>query len=133
MKIAVLILGILGSFAVLALGGIWLSDYQQHRQAIADLQQTAASWGGAQVISEQMNELERTVRAAYAMLILGALSLAASFLVFKFSKVSAVVLLMAVIVPAILVPKTLIFSFLLLIAAMLSFFVKNRPRLLESI
>lgn len=126
MKVAVLILGLLGSFAFLLVGAGWLSDYNQHKNEIAGMKQTMAQLGASGVIEEQLKDLETHVRAAYAMIALGVLSLIASALVFKTSKIAGAILIVSVLVPAILLPKTLIFSSLLLIAGILAFAVKPK-------
>lgn len=126
MKIAVLILGLLGSIAFLTVGAIWLSDYNAHKDEIAGMKQTMTQLGASGAIDEQLKELQTHVRAAYSMLVLGGLSFLASILVFKVSKLSGAILILSVLIPAILLPKTLLFSFFLLIAGALAFAVKPK-------
>lgn len=126
MKIAVLILGLLGSIAFLTVGAIWLSDYNAHKDEIAGMKQTMTQLGASGAIDEQLKELQTHVRAAYSMLVLGGLSFLASILVFKVSKLSGAILILSVLIPAILLPKTLLFSFILLIAGALAFAVKPK-------
>jgi hypothetical protein len=129
MKIAVIILGILGALAVGGLGAKWVSDYETNKESIVALTKLAHSLGGGKVseVDEQIKTLDRVKTAGYIMIVGALLALAAALGVGKLGKISAAVMLVAVIVPAALAPLSLVASFLLIIAAALAFFVKTTP------
>ncbi len=126
MKIAVLIIGILGSLTSLGLGGKWVSDASKYEKSIAQMEEMAGKMGPA-ARPPQLDELKRLVKSGWLMIGLGIVALIASILVFKIPKVSAILLLVAGIVPGILAPKAFVGTFLLIIAGMLAFFAKRKP------
>jgi len=123
MKVAALILGLIGALLVTGLGSKWLVDYKQNRATIESL----ASAVGGSAGQEAIASIERTHRAAYAMVVLGIAALAASALVFKKSKAAGGVMIAAAIVPALFAPSTLVFSFLLLLAGIFALVAKQKP------
>src|SRR5262245_39661892 len=125
MKVAALVLGLLGSLAILFLGAVWIMDYKKSRDAMSSLQQMAGGFGVHEAISRSVREMESDLTAAYVMIALGIVSLFASFLVLRFSRLSGVLMLIAVVIPALIAPKTLAFSFLLTIAGILALFSKG--------
>ena len=129
MKIAVIILGILGALAVGALGGKWVADYQDNKAAVAAIAKLAQSVGSARgdELDTALRGVERTKTAGYLMIVGALLALAAAISVGRFGKISALVLLASAIVPAALAPASLLAGFRLLIAGGLARFVKPRP------
>ena len=126
MKIATLILGIIGSLASFGLGSKWYTDYNKHKQTMENLTTAAGSLGGSNKVSAAMSEYNNIGHASYALLACGVIALIASLLVFKHSKVAAIILVLAAVVPAIFTTKALIATFLLFIAGSLAFFVKPK-------
>lgn len=126
MKIAIIILGILGSLASLGLGSIWVNDYNKNK----DLIESAADSGLVSEDDHSMVELKQVVNAGYSLIVLGLVSLIVSIMVGKLKKVTGIILLIAVAVPAFFTMKSLLATFLLLIAAILAFVMK--PKAVEA-
>jgi len=122
MRIAALIVGLLGSLLVTGLGAKWLADFKANKALI---EQFAGALGGA-ANNEALVQLERTHRAAYFMVILGILAIAASVFVLKKTKPSGAVMIAAAVIPAMFAPSTLVFSFLLIIAGILALVAKPK-------
>jgi hypothetical protein len=130
MKIAVIILGILGSLAFGGLGGKWVSDYEANKEQIKSLAKLASSLGGkSEDMDAAIKAVERTKTAGYIMIVAALAGLAASLLVGKLGKLSGVVLLVGASLPAALAPLSLVAGFLLIIAGILALFVKTAPPL----
>ncbi len=127
MKIAVLILGLLGSLATVGLGAKWVTDYEANRKAIKELSTLAQSLGAKPdgKMADAFKALERTRQAGYGMIGLGVLALVSAALVFKLGKISGAVMLVAAAVPAVLAPLSLVASFLLIIGGILGLLVKK--------
>jgi hypothetical protein len=129
MRVAALILGLLGSLLLAALGAKWLTDYEKNekavQQATAFLQQMGGEQQGAQA-RQALATLERRVNAARFMVGLGLLALVASPFVFKFPKPVGALMALAALVPAALAPPSLLFGFFLLLGALFAFLAKPR-------
>ena len=125
MKIAALVLGLIGAILVAGLGAKWVSDFDKNKETIAQLEKFSGALGGAG--HQAMAQLESTRRAGYAMIPLGLLALAASVLVLKRSKPAGAVMIAAAVIPAVFAPSTLIFSFFLIIAGVLALLAKPKP------
>jgi hypothetical protein len=129
MRIAVLILAILGGLGAAALGVLWLLNCQKDRNAVELARLIAAEIpAGApdsSKIIDELREYDRRVKA-YPFLLVGfVLAVAGGFLAMqRRGKSAAVLLLLAALGPAILNPLSLIFTFLLPIAAVLSLFIR---------
>src|SRR5258708_6018063 len=81
MKIAVIILGILGSLAFGGLGSKWVSDYESNKAQIKSITKLAASLGGKSAdVDEAIKGVERTKTAGYIMIVVALFGLAASVL-----------------------------------------------------
>jgi hypothetical protein len=124
MKIAALVLGILGAIATAGLGSKWVSDYNDNKALIDSLSKVSASIGGGD--NPALAELNRTKNAGYLMIVFGIAALGAAALVFKQSKAAGGVLVAAAVIPALLAPKSLVFSFFLIIAGVLAFLAKPK-------
>jgi len=117
MKIACLVLSILGALAALALGIVWLGDASDARELIA-----AASSMGVDT-----GEIDSLVRAAYLLIAGGVGAVVAGVLTMKDKgKIGGAILALAVLAPAVFAPKTLIATFLLALAALFAFLAKPR-------
>lgn len=115
MRIAVLILAILGTLAGAALGIKWLGDANEYKSTLEAVQKMGVDTG----------EVQTLIRAAYALLGGAVLGIAGAVVaMMRKGKLAAVLLAIAVVVPAVLSPKTLIATFLVAIAAILAIFVK---------
>jgi hypothetical protein len=134
MKVASLILGVVGSLAVVFLGILWVGQYKElerselYRSVREQRQQGQAD----PELDKAFATVERTANAGYASFALGLVALVGAVLVFKLPRVSAGLMAAAVVVPAVLNPKSLAFSFVLLIAAALAFKVKPRQAAVAS-
>jgi hypothetical protein len=128
MKIAVIILGILGSLALGGLGGKWVSDYEDNKAQIRSLGKLAASLGSkSSDVEAAIKGVERLKTAGYIMMVMALVGLAASVLVGRFGKLSGAALLVGAGIPAVLAPLSLVAGFLLVIAGILALFVKTAP------
>ncbi len=117
MKIAALIVGLIGALLTAGLGSKWVSDYNDNQKLIASLSGVDASLD---------KEISRTRNAGYLMIVFGIAALGAAALVFKQSKISGGVMLAAAIVPALLAPKSLVFTFFLVIAGLLALLARPK-------
>lgn len=122
MKVAVLVLAILGALASLALGAKWIGDYNDNQQMIEQMQALASQ-------SEQgraaLAELSSVRTAGYLLIVMGLASFAGLAILGKRPQVAAGIFGLAVVLPAIFTMKTLLATFFLLIAAVLAF--RMRP------
>jgi hypothetical protein len=129
MKIAVIIVGILGALALGALGSKWVTDYNDNKQAVVGLAKLAHSLGGkGNEVEEAIKGVERLKTAGYLMMLFALVSLGASVMVGKLGKISGGALLASALIPAVLAPASLLAGFLLIIAGVLGLFVKTKPR-----
>jgi hypothetical protein len=117
MRIAGLILGILGGLAAGLLGMKWLSDANQLKELTDFVRQT----GG------DTSDIDKLVTAAYVLIGAMVLGIVGGVLAFMGKgKIAAVLMLVAGILPAVFEPKALVFTFILLIGAVVSFFAKPK-------
>ena len=115
MRMAGLILGILGGLAAGFLGMKWLSDANQMKE-LTDLIRTAGI---------DTSELDKTITAAYLLIGSLVLGIVGGVLAFKGKGViAAVLMLIGAILPAVFAPKALVFTCILLIGGLVSFFAK---------
>ena len=132
MKIAALILGLLGSLAAIGLGVKLNADYDKYADTIGQLSQLTAQLGQNPNVNDSLKELREIHIVSYALMGLGLLSLIASTIVFKTPKASGAIMLATAIILATAImfaifnPKTLIFSFLLVIAGLLALLSKKK-------
>jgi hypothetical protein len=117
MRILALILGILGGLLAGCLGWKWLDD-ANHMKAMIDVARSAGV---------SMAELDKTVMAG-RMLIGSTLAgiVGGILAMMGKGKIAALLMLAGAIVPAIWAPKSLVFTCLLLIGGIVSFFAKPR-------
>jgi hypothetical protein len=126
MKIAALIVGLIGALLTAGLGAKWISDAGHADEAAAQIEKLTGSPGGGAIGADLVKSLKRFETAGWVMALLGVLALAAAVLVFKFNRPSGGVMIAAAIVPAIFAPQSLIVGFLLLVAGALALFAKPR-------
>ena len=125
MKVAALILGLLGSLAAVGLGSKWVTDYNKYESTIASMQELSEQMGSG-VLADSLGEVKKLKNAGYALVGLGILAFLASVLVFKLGKLSGIIMWATAIVPAIFVPKSLVFTSLLLVAGLLALLAKSK-------
>jgi hypothetical protein len=119
MRIAALVLGILGALLSGLLGLKWLGDASQAQAAIAS----------ARSLGMDMSELDVLVRAAYGLLAALALGIAGGVLALKGNgKVAAGALAAGVLLPALFSLKTLLTTIFLGMAALFALFAKPKAR-----
>ena len=117
MRIAALVLGVLGGLAAAMLSIKWLGDAAQAKESI----EAVRAMGGS------MGELDSLVRAAYCLLGSFVLGIAGGVFSLKGKgKLASALLLAGAVVPAIFAAQTLIATFFLVIAAPLAFFAKPK-------
>lgn len=115
MRIAGLVLGIIGGLAAGFLGMKWLSDANNMKEMV----------GAARNLGIDMTELDKTITAAYILLGSAVLGIVGGVMAFKGKgKIAGLLMLIGAIAPAIFAPKALVFTCLLLIGAAVSFFAK---------
>ena len=117
MRILGLILGILGGLAAGFLGMKWMGD-ANHLKASID---------AARKMGVNMAEVDKMATAAYMLIGAMVAGIVGGILAMMGrGKIAALLMLAGAIVPAIWVPKSLIFTCLLLLGGIVSFFAKPR-------
>ncbi|MDF2869239.1 MAG: hypothetical protein K0R05_814 [Anaerocolumna sp.] len=122
MRVAVIILVIIGTLASIGLGVKWLSDFDTYKTEIAAVEEYSSDPDVAQALKD-MEELKS---CSYALIVCGIVSLISVFLMSKLGKITSVIFLAAAIIPAVLAPISLTFTFFFIIAGILAFFVKPK-------
>jgi hypothetical protein len=135
MRIVIVVLGILGAFGAGFIGGKWLSDASANAETIQKLEEyekSLAATGNkaaSDKVSTQMAGLKGVIRSAY-LLVGGCIAGLAGCVLFLLNKVkpqvAGIILLASALVPAIFEPKSLIFTFCLIIAGGLCLLRKSQ-------
>ena len=140
MKIAALILGLLGSLLLFMVGVMWtddanhINDVEQmaktYQEAVKQLSQTTGKAipedPKAKEAMEKLDVVRGHARSAYPMTACGFVAFIAAFFVFKWPKVVGVIFALAVLIPAVLYVGSLIASSLLILATLFAFLVKPK-------
>ena len=117
MRITGLILGILGGLLAGCLAWKWLDDVS-HQKAMLE---------HARTLGVNLKDLDHIVTTAHVLLGSMVAGIVGGIMAMMGrGKIAALLMLAGVIVPAVMMPKTLIFTFLLAIGAIVSFFAKPR-------
>lgn len=125
MRFVALILGILGGLAAGALGLIWIRDYNSMRGLIESTTTLGQTVGAD--MTQQLADLQRLVTAAYILLGSLVLGIVGGILAMRGKgRLAALLMLIGAVAPAIFAPQALVFTCLLLIGALVSFFVKPK-------
>ncbi|HEY9061606.1 MAG TPA: hypothetical protein VIO64_14025 [Pseudobacteroides sp.] len=124
MRIAVIIIVILGSLVSAGLGAKWVSDYNGSKQELASLSETSKELGLD--ISSEMKELEKARNCGYALILCGIIALISVFLLRRLGKISAIIIIITGIIPVFFTAITLVFTFMLILGGILGFFVKPK-------
>ena len=122
MKVAALVLGLVGALAVFVLGVMWAGQYQDLEKS--ELFKAVQGSEVSPEMAKTIAEVRRLGTAGYLNAGMGLLAFMAAPFVFKVPRVSGGIMAAAVLVPALLAPKSLVFSFLLLLAAVFAFLAK---------
>jgi hypothetical protein len=125
MKVATIIIVILGVLACIGLGIMWEIDVSEAAKLIDETNESLQ-------VNINTEEVDAIISAekngAIALFIGGAISLISVLLMGKLKKISALLILVSAIVPAIFNPGALLATFLLIIGAILAFFVKPKTQ-----
>ncbi len=124
MRVAVIIIVILGALASIGLGAKWISDYNSLKSEVTAATDTADELGID--IKDELNDVKDLMNCAYALVVGGIVAVVSVILIGKLKKLSAVLILVSAIVPAVLSPLSLVATFLLIIGGILAFFVKPK-------
>ena len=117
MRKAGLILGILGAIAAGFLGMKWLSDANSMKELI----------GFARNVGVDTSELDRLVMAAYMLLGSAVLGIIGGVMAYQGKgKIAGILMLIGAIAPAILAPRALVFTCILLVGGLVSFMAKPK-------
>ena len=127
MKVAALVLGILGSLATLVVGALWTDNYK-HLEDVKKAEALSREIGGlgaeTKAIDAEIAAVRRKARASYPMVVLSLAAFVCAFVVLKWPRIGGSVLAIAALVPAVLAPLSLVVGFLLLLAALFAFLVR---------
>ena len=119
MRIAGLILGIIGGLLAGMLGITWMRDANRMRELI----ETAKSLG------VDTGEVDKLVIAAYILLAVMIVGIVAGVLAFRGKgKIAAPLMILGAVAPALFAPKALVFTFILLLGGLLSFAAKPKVK-----
>ncbi len=125
MRVAFSIIVIIGALLTAALGIIWISDYNDNKELIASVQQTSDELG---LDNPELQKLKGLVTAAYVMLACAVVAFITVFLRGKLGKFTGIILLAAGILPAVFETDSLMFTFLIILGGILSFFIKPKVK-----
>ena len=119
MRIAGLILGIIGGLLAGMLGITWMRDANRMRELI----ETAKSLG------VDTGEVDKLVIVAYILLAVMIVGIVAGVLAFRGKgKIAAPLMILGAVAPALFAPKALVFTFILLLGGLLSFAAKPKVK-----
>jgi hypothetical protein len=126
MRIAVIILTIIGALASIGLGVKWRSDYVDYKAVISEASDTAADYNID--ISSEMKEVEKTNSCAYALIACGIVAFISMLFMGKLKKITGIILILAAIIPAIFSPISLIFTFFLALGGIFALLAKYKVK-----
>jgi hypothetical protein len=119
MRIAGLILGIIGGLLAGMLGMTWMRDANRMRELIE----------AAKSLGVDTGEMDKLVIAAYILLAVMVVGIVAGVLAFcGKGKIAAPLMILGAIAPALFAPKALVFTFILLLGGLLSFAAKPKVK-----
>ena len=125
MRIAAMILGILGGLSCLALGIKWLTDFDKMASTIKLLESYGQS--SAEVASS-VEKIKNLKIASYLLAFGGGIAVVLSAMVGKLKKATGAFLLIFTVVTAFLAPNSLLATFLVGLAGIFAFFVKPKTK-----
>jgi hypothetical protein len=119
MRIAGLVLGIIGGLLAGMLGLTWIRDANRMRELV----------DAARNLGVDTGEVDKLIVAAYILLVVMVVGIVAGVLAFKGKgKVAAPLMILGAIAPALFAPKALVFTFILLLGGLLSFAAKPKVK-----
>jgi hypothetical protein len=119
MRIAGLILGVIGGLLAGMLGMTWMRDANRMRELIE----------AAKSLGVDTGEVDKLVIAAYILLAVMVVGIVAGVLAFRGKgKIAAPLMILGAIAPALFAPKALVFTFILLLGGLLSFAAKPKVK-----
>jgi hypothetical protein len=141
MRIAALIIGLVGSLVMFGIGALWSENYDHLKdldemEAMAKSLSKDASGGQSDGMKKALDAAQDARKKAYAgypMLGLGLLGFIASFFVFKFPKVAGGLLALVGLVPAVIAPLSLVFGWMVLLASLFAFLAKPKVRVPKAV
>lgn len=122
MRTAAIILVMIGTIASIGLGIKWISDFNTYETEIASVEELKAD----PEVAQALEEMEAVRNCAYALILCGVIAAVSVFLAGKIGKAAAGILLACAIVPAILSPISLAFTFFFIIGGIMVFFAKPK-------
>lgn len=119
MRIAGLVLGIIGGLLAGMLGLIWMRDASRMRELV----------DAARNLGVDTGEVDKLIVAAYILIAVMIVGIVAGVLAFKGKgKIAAPLMILGAIAPAVFAPKALVFTFILLLGGLLSFAAKPKVK-----
>lgn len=119
MRIAGLVLGIIGGLLAGMLGLIWMRDASRMRELV----------DAAKNLGVDTGEVDKLIVAAYILIAVMIVGIVAGVLAFKGKgKIAAPLMILGAIAPAVFAPKALVFTFILLLGGLLSFAAKPKVK-----
>lgn len=135
MRIAAIVLVIIGSLLSVGLGGKWLSDYNEYKDQIKAITQVSESTkdssdkdvaSASSAVDESLKALQKVRICGILLIISGILSLVLVFIANKIQKIAGGALVVLGIVPGIVSPVAFVVTFFGIIAGILTFIMKPK-------
>lgn len=126
MKIAAIILGILGGLSCLALGIKWLADFDKMARTIELLEAYSQKSGE---VASSVSKIKNLKIASYLLAVGGGIAIVMAALAGKFKKITGAYLIIFTVTTAFLAPNSLIASFLVGLAGIFAFFIKPKTKI----
>jgi uncharacterized protein involved in cysteine biosynthesis len=131
MRIAVLIFALLGAAVAGFLGSKWLGDLAEGKASVEKMKKTMQDFKGlidSPELDTKFKELASLERAAYLLVVAALVGLVMEIMVVLGKippKVAGAAMLLAVALPTVFQPKSLVFTFCLVIAGILALLAKS--------
>jgi len=119
MKIAILILGVLGAAITFFLGATWVGDWNDNQALIKSMGELGNQLGSSEM-ADKVAQLETIRNAGYLLVVGAVLGLIGALISFKKTKLAGILLLVGALVPGVLAPKALAMTSVQIIAGVLA-------------
>lgn len=135
MRITAIVLVIIGMLLSVALGGKWLSDYNQYKEQIRSVAVLSSSFGASKdkTVSAVSTEMDKALKqvdtlrlCGFFLIIGGILSLVMVLLSAKIKNISAAALVVFGVVPGLLSPLAFVVTFFGILGGIFVFFSKPK-------
>jgi hypothetical protein len=133
MRIAAIVLVIIGGLLSAGLGAKWLSDFNTYKDQVKAVAEMSKSFSAAtadksasNAVDESLKEIDKLKTCGILLIIGGLLSIVMVFLAGKIKMVSGIVIILAGIVPVILSPASLIVTFLVILGGVFTLIAKPK-------